>query len=109
MGTHPIFESDFDCLTGIGSIEKRNHLESSRRNNQISMSDEEPEQIRKLFIGGVKDTLLNRPSRTTSPLMGKWRVSKCWSTSRRARNVALALSTSTTMMSSTRLYRQDVT
>merc|ERR1711935_509199 len=69
MGTHPIFESDFDCLTGIESIEKRNHLESSRRNNQISMSDEEPEQIRKLFIGGLSYTTTEE---SLSEFYSKW-------------------------------------
>jgi len=26
MGTHPIFESDFDCLTDIGILKKQNEF-----------------------------------------------------------------------------------
>merc|ERR1711893_175496 len=29
MGTHPIFESDFDCLTDMGQTEKRKKIEKS--------------------------------------------------------------------------------
>jgi len=64
MGTHPIFESDFDCLTDV-MTGKKNHRRKKNRSNKISELDSLDESSRESldsveqYFSSLDDTLPN--------------------------------------------------
>jgi len=55
MGTHPIFESDFDCLTELGRKQgrKQGYTVMADQPHIIDDGFSEPEQVRKIFVGNL--------------------------------------------------------
>merc|ERR1711868_30367 len=58
MGTHPIFESDFDCLTDVSHVMARYYCHDCRDNREINLDDWQCTQCQSGFIEEIRESPL---------------------------------------------------